>query len=386
MKKTLLLLLLGCAAHSSFAQQWEPYNELGDFYPSLAIATMHINAHDDDDKTSLGDPNGILGIQLHTTQPNTNITVELSCSGGIRLFDKASVTVKAPKANSDYSVTPTIPYFEDKLAGIKQTQSTYITYRVTINGKKEPDRTERLLVHPINICPFGYSDEKDNFESIDWMFAAYVNEDHPQVEKILKTALERKYVDAFLGYQGEAIDVYKQVMAVWRVLQERGIRYSDITTTVADREEVASQHVRLIDESINNTQANCVDGSVLFASILRKIGIEPILVTVPGHMFVGFDVDSEHKKQAYLETTMLGAKPGEFQVKDTPLARLLLGNPATKNTSRVDMERFVAALQTGNQTYAENKQGLDKEQDNYSKMRVSEARQLGILPIMYVSK
>ena len=39
--------------------------------------------------------------------------------------------------------------------------------------------------------------------------------------------------------------------------------------------------MRLIDESINNGQANCVDGSVLFASLLRKIDIEPVLVSLP---------------------------------------------------------------------------------------------------------
>lgn len=61
------------------------------------------------------------------------------------------------------------------------------------------------------------------------------------------------------------------------------MRYSNITTEVATNGIVSSQHVRLIDKSLNNGQANCVDGSVLLASRLRKIDIEPVLVNVPGH-------------------------------------------------------------------------------------------------------
>src|SRR6185503_5020189 len=70
---------------------------------------------------------------------------------------------------------------------------------------------------------------------------------------------------------------------------------------------VNSQHVRMIDESINNAQANCVDGSVLLASLLRKIGIEPMLVMVPGHCYLAFHLDEEGKEVAALETTLLGS-------------------------------------------------------------------------------
>ena len=41
-------------------------------------------------------------------------------------------------------------------------------------------------------------------------------------------------------------------------------------------------------QALESSQINCVDGSVLFASLLRSINIEPILVRTPGHMFVGY--------------------------------------------------------------------------------------------------
>ena len=49
-----------------------------------------------------------------------------------------------------------------------------------------------------------------------------------------------------------------------------------------------------------------MDGSVLFASLLRAINIDPILVRTPGHMFVGYYTDSSHQDMNFLETTMIG--------------------------------------------------------------------------------
>ena len=79
-----------------------------------------------------------------------------------------------------------------------------------------------------------------------------------------------------------------------------------------------NETVRFIDQSLTNTQANCVDGSVLFASLLRKISIEPFLVTVPGHMYVGFYLGAGKSQFIGLETTVIGLadvadekKPGD---------------------------------------------------------------------------
>lgn len=48
-----------------------------------------------------------------------------------------------------------------------------------------------------------------------------------------------------------------------------------------------------LEISLAMSQANCVDGRVLFASILRKIDIAPALVLIPGHMFLAFQLDQE---------------------------------------------------------------------------------------------
>jgi hypothetical protein len=131
--------------------------------------------------------------------------------------------------------------------------------------------------------------------------------------------LQSKIVNSFAGYQKGPDDVRQQVFALWYVLQQHGLHYSSITTPSAASPDgrVASQAVRFIDQSIQSQQANCIDGSVLFASLLYKIGIKPALIAIPGHMFVGYFMDKEAQHPQFLETTMLGAGPHPRSVKES---------------------------------------------------------------------
>jgi len=73
---------------------------------------------------------------------------------------------------------------------------------------------------------------------------------------------------------------------------------------VAQSDYVASQHVRLLGESLNYGQANCIDGTVLFASLLRKISLNTYLMLTSDHAFLGVDLTEDGKNRIYIETTL----------------------------------------------------------------------------------
>lgn len=365
------------------AQPWEPYTQLGDLYPAYAIAVSSmVPDEDEEDETLLGDPNGILGILFTPDRDRTRIKLEIRCDNSLKLFEPAIIEVIASKAGEEYLIRPLVPFDYVKLASMKQSSTTYVTYELTINGQKQAPRTERFRVRSVNDCPFAVVDEEKE-TSIAFVFAAYVNEDHPWIQEILQDALRKNYVDSFTGYQGDKNDVYQQVMAIWRVLQERSIRYSSITAVAPTSEGVVSQHVRLLDESVRYTQANCVDGSVLLASILRKIDLNPILVVVPGHMFVGFDLDAEGEQQAYLETTLIRADVRDAEIVSDRLYKMLLGAD-TDLKAQVATKSFVGALKLGSLTFAESRTKILREKAGYAIVDILTARQAGISPIQYV--
>ena len=174
------------------------------------------------------------------------------------------------------------------------------------------------------------------------------------VDEILGEALDSGDVKAFAGYQGDADAVLAELEAIWNALKQRGFAYSSITQSSFHDDQIHTQHVRLVGDSIKTSQANCVDGSVLIASIARKLGLSPFLVTIPGHMFVGVWLDANQNEFACIETTMLA-----------------------------DAE-FASALQTGNAQFKRHQKKIlaeDGETVGYSLVAIDDARRAGILPL-----
>jgi hypothetical protein len=257
-----------------------------------------------------------------------------------------------------------------------------VTFNVTVGDEELESQTVTLTLRSINDCPYAVVGPDDEVTDISFMFAAYVNEQHPFVDKLLREALDQGVVDSFTGYQsGDPTEVYRQVYALWNALSQRDVRYSNITTSAATTNAVSSQHVRLIDESINNGQANCVDGSVLIASLLRKIDIEPSLVYVPGHCYLAFYLDADKTQLIGLETTLIGGA-GDDGTCNLPGVEDVVGAECREKAS---WATFCAAVSMGNADLAKNKDRFNKDDVDYQVVSIAAARQMGILPIAFDS-
>ncbi len=136
-----------------------------------------------------------------------------------------------------------------------------------------------------------------------------MNENDPAVDRLLKEALNSGDIPSFGGYLGDKNDVLREIEALWNAVQKSGIKYSDVSTPVARSDYVASQHVRFLGESLKYGQANCVDGTVLFASLLRKIGLKTFLMLTSDHAFLGVDLTEDGKNRVYIETTLVDDSP-----------------------------------------------------------------------------
>ena len=86
-----------------------------------------------------------------------------------------------------YKVYPPIKYKYASLVRNKQTMPVTVTYGVELPGQKAEEQAVTLTLRSINDCPMSY-DEGDYTIDVSYVFAAYVNEEHPQVDKILREA------------------------------------------------------------------------------------------------------------------------------------------------------------------------------------------------------
>lgn len=357
---------------------WQPQvgwsNEL---FPSFIIATADIHVPAGGDPEVLGDPRGVVGIRVTSPATGVRVKVVVSSPG---LMQESETDAVLSKAGGNYLILPTIAWDFDALAHIRQARPATVTLTVSVDGQEVGKTTERVTVRSVNDAPYFFRAANANGELVGhatpWMFAAYVNENSPANDELRREALQSGIISRFSGYQGGSDEeVIRQVYAIWNVLQRRGVKYSSITTTARESDVVGSQQVRFPVQSINNAQANCVDGSVLFASVMREVGIDPVLVLVPGHMFVGFNLDEAHTRIFYLETTMLGQADLRPEADPWGLGRLFGGNQSWTT--------FTQAWQAASERYARAESQFGRGNPQYQEVDIAVARQLGILPIAY---
>lgn len=346
-------------------------------FPSLILATATMK-QPDLSLTYAGDAYGYFGILV--TSPKDNCIVDLTIQVD-EIAAPAFYEASLPKKGMTYELFPFIEYRFDLLGRVVQPFPVNITFKVRFDKGSLMTASRRAQVRPVNECPFAWKDKNGRIQHQGWMFAAFVNEDHPWIDALLREAINTGVVDSFVGYQGSRDDVIAQVFAVWNVLQRRGFRYNSIISTSAISTQVFSQRVRFLSESIQTSQANCVDGSVLMASILRKIGIDVFLVFFPEHCLLGFWLDGQRQTSMFLETTMLGQQNLQNYSEDRTLSALLAKALGYHTKNQASFESFSAATTMALKKVKSVSLEQAKANPQYQMISIEDARKKGVSPI-----
>jgi hypothetical protein len=268
-----------------------------------------------------GDSEGQIGVKIML---NTYKSVEVKVSiSSPEIMDNSEFSCFLIDQKSGVQIFPEIKYKWSVLAKWKQPKPQNITIKVYANGTLIDDETLIVTVRPINDCPYLFIHRDGFAHDMNFMYAAYVNENHPKIDaELLPEILKNGIIKNVTGYQSDENEVIAQVFSVWQMLRKRGIVYSSLNSQIPHLGNnpfplVISQHVRTFDDALNGTQANCVDGTVLMASILYRMGLKPLIVTTPNHCFLGVMLDPKTTKMFFVETTMLG-----MEVEDSLKAEL----------------------------------------------------------------
>ncbi|RAJ97658.1 hypothetical protein LX87_02561 [Larkinella arboricola] len=335
-------------------------------FPSylLARATMPEKSKN----YKLGNGDGNVSVMFHNPGLNTSVRVEVAPTP---FSDAAVFEGVLQEADRDYEISPRIPWNFEKLRGLLQPTPVNFTVTTYIDNEKVSHRTVVATMRSVNDCPYYWEDDETGSGDLDlnYMYVAYINEDDPVVDEVLSQALQSDIVDAFDGYQtGDKKRVDDQVFSIWYALQKRGIRYSSISTNSSTgvSPNLYSQRIRRIDQTWNNRQANCVDGMVLMASVLRSIHIDPVLVLMADHCVLGYYRDAEHKDLVCLETSMIG---------DVDLRKVM-----SVRRRKASRKLFSEARQRAQRHYRNSKEFFEKD-PRYRVIVVADVRKSGIRPI-----
>ena len=381
----LILFLLFIVAGAMYIYRYEPFKETfeitddlgGNIFPSAILSTATTDAQIivPADTMYLGNPKSCIAIRVKSRNPYSKVRINVAQTP---FFSESVSEFILEKPRKEYLIYPDIIWNYEALKNNNQAMPVSVAVTVEMNGEELGQKVKTLSVRSINECPLGYLDNKMKFHDTGIFFAAYVNEEHPMIDKLLREALNTRIVNRFLGYQnGKPDAVDKQVYALWNVLQKRNFKYSSVSNTSLSSNVVYAQRVRTFDDALESSQINCVDGSVLFASLLRAINIEPILVRTPGHMFVGYYTDSNHKNMNFLETTMIGDVNLDDFFPEEQLDSTMVG----KSQNQASLLAFEKSKEYANKKYAMNEKGIHSGKLNYMFLEISKDVRQKIQPI-----
>ena len=349
----------------------------GNIFPSgiLSVATTDAQVIVPSDSLYLGNPKSCIAIRIRSGKAYSRVRIEVAETP---FFSRSVSEFVLAKPRTDYTIYPDVIWNYEALKNNNQAEPVSVAVTVEMNGKDMGQRVRTFSVRSINECLLGYVTNGTRFHDTGILFVAYVNEENPMIDQLLREALNTRIVNRFLGYQsGNADGVDKQVYALWNVLQKRNFRYSSVSNTSLSSNVVFSQRVRTFDDALESSQINCVDGSVLFASLLRAINIVPILVRTPGHMFVGYYTDSEHRNKNFLETTMIGDVDLDDFFPDEKLDSTMAG----KSQNQMSRLTFDKSKQYANKKYKENEENIHSGKLNYMFLEISKEVRRKIQPI-----
>lgn len=146
--------------------------------------------------------------------------------------------------------------------------------------------------------------------------ASWVTPHDPQVEEVLSRAKEFMPGRRLPGYETwrapgvREKTTLNQVRAIYRALQQKGVSYVKSSGTMGSHvNSDVTERVRMPYESLGHVSANCIDGTVLYASLFENLGMEPVVVLVPGHAYVGVRLAPDSSEFLYLETALTGRAP-----------------------------------------------------------------------------
>jgi hypothetical protein len=358
---------------ATFKPLIEPY---GQVFPALELAIRDLRMPPARDPKIKGLARGLIGVSLKAPADGERVRVQLTSPGVIKSADYTAVLERRGRA---YEIYPPIVWDWQQLLAQARNQKVPISMQVNIGNSAPLVQTGSLTIRPLNEALYWVEgDRNESPTNLNWIFAAYVDENDAEVARILEEAREQLALDGFVGYASDDPHVAsKQVFAIWLALKARGLRYSNRVQAGLAHPKLRSQYVRFVRQSLREHQANCMDGSILFASLLMRAGLRPYLVLVPEHAFLAYATDAAGTQLEYLETSMLDQE----NASNRSLSELAASLPDLPDI-QIEFESFEAAIEAA-RTQVEIAAGAfdDSTQGDYQIIDIRAARQRGVRSI-----
>ncbi len=175
------------------------------------------------------------------------------------------------------------------------------------------DETYQTILSPHNIMVWQVINPLTGIiENLACYLAGWVTPRAKEITKLVDDIMAEGK-EKLLGYNSKTTSeneqresVLKEIKAIFDALQLKyQLKYSNEVIYYGTDKAYFFQSIKLPNDTLQTRSGNCIDFSVLFASVLEAVGINSAIVLIPGHAFVGWETWNESAKFQFLETTAI---------------------------------------------------------------------------------
>ncbi len=226
-----------------------------------------------------------------------------------------------------------------------------VSYLEAGEPKTVVDQTSETLITSRRDFPWtikGFTQQED------WdLVVAMITPTDPGVEMLIRAGANYDPSGAMTSnYDSENDEsgtVWQRLWDIWQAeTNDFSLTYISTTDSFASG---SSQRIRLPGEVLDQASGNCIELTLLYASVVEALGMQAALIMIPGHAYVAVRVDDTNDNYYFIETTMIG------------------------------QATFKQAVTTGNSEWQKAQPYVANGSEDYGWVDVPEARSNGIVPI-----
>ena len=237
-----------------------------------------------------------------TSDVKTNVKLEVEIPG---ITEKETKSLEVGPDGTSFDSKP--PFKQSAYGPLDKAQEKYISIKATDENTKKVilEDTQKITILSRNDIVWTDEDGTNNMKYI----AKWITKDNKEVKELVRVAAE--YNDQFcgqhamVGYLGTEEDVYCQMASLFAAMSD----YYEIAYIASTESYHTSnaQTVRLPEEVIMEKSGLCIETVAVMAAAMENLGMEPVVIFIPGHAWVAVKTYAGSSTYYHLETTMLGS-------------------------------------------------------------------------------
>lgn len=241
-------------------------------------------------------------IVTNFTNKSKKVTIISEIQGFSYTFEDDLVI--NPWSQNEIRITPSL--IDNKVIGLYHDTDATISIKVEYDGHSILRKNIPIKLLSRNTMIWDMEDPAMSWHIRLWnLVATWVTPHIPEINTIISDAARE--IGRILGpssySKGDAV-IRKEVKALYDVIS-KDIRYVNRPINFGPSDGIITQRILTPKETLTQKAGNCLDLSILFASCLESCCIEPLIVLIPGHAFVGWKGNAINH---FIEATYMGNK------------------------------------------------------------------------------